>query len=195
MIKYFEGYKPVIITRRVTWQLPFQGWYKCNIDGASRGNPGPSSLGFCVRNDEGDLIYAREVDLGETTNVAAEARAIVQGLEYFVEHNLHPLILETDSLVMKKVIEGEYCLNLFFWATDKYRLRDQNAMVSHEYIAHKKEAESAHLFLHLFHNPFLMHDLSVEGADDKLSEWFLLEWNSLDQHERWGDFANFNRLV
>ncbi|XP_019225001.1 PREDICTED: uncharacterized protein LOC109206620 [Nicotiana attenuata] len=108
MIQYFEGYKPVIITRRITWQLPFQGWYKCNTDGASRGNPGPSSLGFCVRNDEGDLIYARAVDLGETTNVVAEARAIVQGLEYCVEHNLHPLILETDSLVMKKVIEKEW---------------------------------------------------------------------------------------
>ncbi|XP_019256417.1 PREDICTED: uncharacterized protein LOC109234822 [Nicotiana attenuata] len=44
---------------------------------------------------------------GVTTNVVAEAKAILQGLEYCVEHDLHPLILETDSLVMKKVTEGE----------------------------------------------------------------------------------------
>ncbi|XP_075098976.1 uncharacterized protein LOC142175870 [Nicotiana tabacum] len=108
MIQYFEGYKPILITTRVTWQLPFHGWYKCNTDGASKGNPGPSSLGFCVRDDEGDVVYARAVDLGVTTNMVAEAKAILQGLEYCVEHDLHPLILETDSLVMKKAIEGEW---------------------------------------------------------------------------------------
>ncbi|XP_075095079.1 uncharacterized protein LOC142173397 [Nicotiana tabacum] len=106
MIQYFEGYKPTLTTTRVTWQLPFHGWYKCNTDGASKGNPAPSSLGFCMRDDKGDVVYARAVDLGVTTNVVAEAKAILQGLEYCVEHDLHPLILETDSLVMKKVIEG-----------------------------------------------------------------------------------------
>ncbi|XP_019233145.1 PREDICTED: uncharacterized protein LOC109213772 [Nicotiana attenuata] len=85
----------------------FPGWYKCNTDGASKGNPCPSSLGFCVRNDEGDAVYAKAVYLGVTTNVVVESKAILQGLEYCVEHDLHPLILETDSLVMKKVIEGE----------------------------------------------------------------------------------------
>ncbi|XP_070054663.1 uncharacterized protein [Nicotiana tomentosiformis] len=108
MIQYFEGYKPILITTRVTWQLPCHGWYKCNIDEASKGNPGPSSLGFCVRDDEGDVVYARAVDLGVTTNVVAEAKAILQGLEYCVEHDFHPFILETDSLVMKKAIEREW---------------------------------------------------------------------------------------
>ncbi|XP_019237121.1 PREDICTED: uncharacterized protein LOC109217336 [Nicotiana attenuata] len=108
IIQYFEGYKPILITTRVTWQLSFHGWYKCNIDGASKGNPGPSSLGFCMRNDEDDVVYARALDLEVTTNVVVEAKAILQGLEYCVEHDLHPLILETDSLVMKKVIEREW---------------------------------------------------------------------------------------
>ncbi|XP_075107108.1 uncharacterized protein LOC142180085 [Nicotiana tabacum] len=100
MIQYCEGCKPILITTRVTWQLPCHGWYKCNTDGASKGNPRPSSLGFCVRDDEGDVVYARAVDLGVTTNVVAEAKAILQGLEYCVEHDFHPLILETDSLVL-----------------------------------------------------------------------------------------------
>ncbi|XP_070034187.1 uncharacterized protein [Nicotiana tomentosiformis] len=75
---------------------------------SSKGNPGPSSLGFCKRDDEGDVVYARAVDLGVKTNMAAEAKAILQGLEYCVEHDFYPLILKTDSLVMKKAIEGEW---------------------------------------------------------------------------------------
>ncbi|XP_009804158.2 uncharacterized protein [Nicotiana sylvestris] len=121
--QYFEGYKPILITTRVTRQLPFHGWYKCNTDGALKGNPGPSLLGVFVRNDEGDVVYARAVDLGVTTNVVAEAKAILQGLEYCVEHDLHPLILETNSLVMKKVIEGE-CDPLWVIANDVKKIRE-----------------------------------------------------------------------
>ncbi|XP_070031692.1 uncharacterized protein [Nicotiana tomentosiformis] len=68
--------------RRQGQMLPCHGWYKCNTDGASKGNHGPSSLGFCVRDDEGDVVYASAVDLGVTTHVVAEAKAILQGLEY-----------------------------------------------------------------------------------------------------------------
>lgn len=42
MIKYFEGYKPYIVTKRVAWQLPYEGWFKCNTDGASGGKLRPS---------------------------------------------------------------------------------------------------------------------------------------------------------
>ncbi|XP_075084894.1 uncharacterized protein LOC142168132 [Nicotiana tabacum] len=108
MICYFEAYKPVLLTKRVTWQLPDARWYKSDTDGASKGNPGPSSNGFCVRNEVGDLMYTKADNIGVTTNVVAEAKAILQGLEYCVTHDLHPLILETNSLVLKKVIEGKW---------------------------------------------------------------------------------------
>ncbi|XP_070044606.1 uncharacterized protein [Nicotiana tomentosiformis] len=48
MISFFDGYKPYMVTKRVTWQLPYEGWFKCNTDGASRGNPRPILYGFCV---------------------------------------------------------------------------------------------------------------------------------------------------
>lgn len=53
-------------------------------------------------------MYARAMMIGETTNIVVEAKAIVEGLEYCVDHDLLPLILKTDSLVMKKIIEGEW---------------------------------------------------------------------------------------
>lgn len=53
-------------------------------------------------------MSAKAVETGEATNIMAEAKAIVEGLAYCVEKQLHPLILETDSLVIKKIIEGEW---------------------------------------------------------------------------------------
>uniref|UniRef100_A0A1U7WSS4 Uncharacterized protein LOC104226894 n=1 Tax=Nicotiana sylvestris TaxID=4096 RepID=A0A1U7WSS4_NICSY len=100
-------YSPVIVTKRVIWQLPFTGLYKCNTDGASRGNPGPSSYGFCVRNEERDLVCAKAQHLEEMTNIVVEVKAIEEGLSYCVAHDLHPLLLETDSLGIKNVIDGD----------------------------------------------------------------------------------------
>lgn len=60
-----------------------------------------------MRNHEGDLVFAKAKEIGETTNIVAEAKAIVEGLVYCVERQLHPLIMETDSLVMRKIIDGE----------------------------------------------------------------------------------------
>ncbi|XP_070054786.1 uncharacterized protein [Nicotiana tomentosiformis] len=108
IIMYMEGYGPIIMTKRVAWKLSYNGWYKCNTDGASRDNPGPSSTGFCVRDSAGDFVYARAHQLEETTNIVAKARAINDVIHYCVEHDLHPLILETDSLRMKKIKEGEW---------------------------------------------------------------------------------------
>ncbi|KAH0689217.1 hypothetical protein KY290_017352 [Solanum tuberosum] len=47
-------------------------------------------------------------EIGDTTNIVDEARAILKGLSYCVDHELHPLILETDYMLMKKVVEGDW---------------------------------------------------------------------------------------
>lgn len=107
MIEYFEEYKPLMMTKRVTWKFSYKGWHKYNTDGASRDNPGQSSFGFYMRDSGEDLVYARAVKIEETTNIVARAKAIVDGFSYCVAHDLLPLILETDFLVMKKNIEGE----------------------------------------------------------------------------------------
>ncbi|XP_075100663.1 uncharacterized protein LOC142176572 [Nicotiana tabacum] len=108
MIRFFEAYKLVVITKRITWQLPNERWFKCNTDGASRENPGPISYGFCVRNYVGDVVFAKVEQIGNTTNMVAKARGIMEGPSYYIQMDFHPLIIETDSMVMKKIIEGEW---------------------------------------------------------------------------------------
>lgn len=53
-------------------------------------------------------MYAKEQLLVDTTNIVAEAKAIKDGLSFYMEHDLHTLILETDSLLMKRIINGEW---------------------------------------------------------------------------------------
>ncbi|XP_070047234.1 uncharacterized protein [Nicotiana tomentosiformis] len=72
-----------------------------------RGNAGPSSYGFCVRDHEENLVFAKAKEIGEETNIVAEAKAIVKGLAFCMERQLHPLIMETDSLVIRMIIDDE----------------------------------------------------------------------------------------
>ncbi|KAH0745918.1 hypothetical protein KY285_007575 [Solanum tuberosum] len=78
------------------------------MDGSSKGNPGPSSSAFCIRDDQGNLMYAEGNMIGISNNLIAEVVAIRLGLEYCRIHNLLPLILETDSLATMKMIEGAW---------------------------------------------------------------------------------------
>lgn len=87
--------------------MSLKGTFKYNTDASSKDNPGPSSIAFCIRDWSGDLNYARITRISNTTSLQAEAMAILDAIEYYVTHHMMPLIIETDSLIMKKVIEGE----------------------------------------------------------------------------------------
>ncbi|XP_075074491.1 uncharacterized protein LOC142162083 [Nicotiana tabacum] len=108
IFRFFEGYKPYVVTKRVIWQLPYHGWFKYNTDGASRGNPGRCSYGFCVRDCARELVYAKAIEIGLSKNIIDEAKTIVEGFYYCVDMQLYPLIIGTNLLVMKRTIDGEW---------------------------------------------------------------------------------------
>ncbi|XP_070017375.1 uncharacterized protein [Nicotiana sylvestris] len=85
--------------------MPSEGWVKVNTDGASRGNPGKSSIGVCVRNQEGDVIYALGKEINEATNTEAKALAFLEALKIGNEHNYNNVWLQTDSMPIKKFVE------------------------------------------------------------------------------------------
>ncbi|KAH0665042.1 hypothetical protein KY285_026248 [Solanum tuberosum] len=63
----------------VRWIPPPINWVKCNTDGASRGNPGPSSAAFCIWDYSGSIVVAKGFKIHNTSNLVAEARAIREG--------------------------------------------------------------------------------------------------------------------
>lgn len=48
LVKFFEKYTPTLCFKIVRWIPPFLGSFKCNSDGASKGNPGLSSGHFVL---------------------------------------------------------------------------------------------------------------------------------------------------
>lgn len=75
-MQYLEGYKVVYNFKMVKWVSPPINLNKVNIEGSSKDNPGPSSVAFCIRDHEGNLIVAKKIRIQEMTNLIAEAIAI-----------------------------------------------------------------------------------------------------------------------
>ncbi|XP_019242654.1 PREDICTED: uncharacterized protein LOC109222796 [Nicotiana attenuata] len=108
MIKMMEQYTPKLKYTKVLWELPDHGWIKVNTDGASKGNPGRSSIGFVLRNEVGDVIYACGKEIHEASNTVAEAKAIYEALRFCVQHDYILIDLHTDSMLLKNLITGEW---------------------------------------------------------------------------------------
>jgi ribonuclease HI len=76
-------------------------------DGASRNNPGEAGAGiFILRNGEPIERIARY--LGTTTNNIAEYTAAIIGLEQAVKLGASRVILNADSELLVKQINGQY---------------------------------------------------------------------------------------
>ncbi len=89
-------------------------------DGASRGNPGPASIGIVFFEVESNNIGVtsqtgskREIAtvseaIGIATNNIAEYSALVRGLEYALQKGFTELVVKADSELMIKQLKGQY---------------------------------------------------------------------------------------
>jgi ribonuclease HI len=79
-----------------------------NVDGGSRGNPGPAAIGVVVRGEGGEVIADAAEPIGTATNNVAEYRALLRGIELAAEHGATALSLLGDSELVVKQVRGEY---------------------------------------------------------------------------------------
>ena len=77
-------------------------------DGASRGNPGPSSIGVVLLDPEGVAVRELGAAIGEATNNVAEYRALEVGLEMAADLGVEELDVRLDSELLVKQVNGEY---------------------------------------------------------------------------------------
>jgi len=78
-----------------------------NIDGASRGNPGPAAFAFVIART-GLPPVEEAATLGNTTNNVAEYTALVKALEAAADLGLQRLQIFSDSELLVKQMNGEY---------------------------------------------------------------------------------------
>lgn len=77
-----QKFRKRLFYKVVIWKYPEDAWVKCNTDGVSKGNPGISTYAFCVRDSNGNLLYAEANNIGLATNVMAEATSVLKAIHY-----------------------------------------------------------------------------------------------------------------
>ena len=78
-----------------------------NIDGGSRGNPGPAGYGVHIERSDGSRVELKE-SLGIATNNVAEYRGLLAALAWAARHGVSRLHIRSDSELLVKQMRGEY---------------------------------------------------------------------------------------
>jgi ribonuclease HI len=82
--------------------------YRANIDGGSRGNPGPASYGVVIRNPRGEVVAKLKKYIGRMTNNVAEYYGLIAALDYAQSHGIRALRVESDSELLVRQMRGQY---------------------------------------------------------------------------------------
>lgn len=77
-----------------------------NVDGGSRGNPGPAGYGVHIRH--GDDIVELKGALPLATNNVAEYNGLLAALRWAAANQISTLRVRADSELMVKQMRGEY---------------------------------------------------------------------------------------
>lgn len=125
------------------------------VDGASRGNPGPASIGVVFQDEKGRGLKNISLKIGETTNNVAEYMALVFALQEASLMRLEALQIFTDSELMARQFSGEYKIK-------EPSLKLLNLLVSH--------LRSAFREVTLTHVPREKNKLADKQANKALDE-------------------------
>ncbi|MEW5762844.1 MAG: reverse transcriptase-like protein [Bacillota bacterium] len=83
-----------------------------NIDGASRGNPGPAAAAVIVTDGEGNVLAEQARYLGEATNNFAEWAALEDAVELLArmarDHGPVRAVVRSDSELLVRQFNGDY---------------------------------------------------------------------------------------
>jgi ribonuclease HI len=83
--------------------------YIIYVDGSSRGNPGPAGIGvaaFETSKDEPVIEISKYIGL--TTNNVAEYEAVIHGLKWMIDADIHSAVIKLDSELAYKQLTGTY---------------------------------------------------------------------------------------
>jgi ribonuclease HI len=79
-----------------------------NVDGGSRGNPGPAAIAAVASEPGGAVLTERSERIGEATNNVAEYRALLLGIELARELGADQVELVGDSQLIVRQVQGSY---------------------------------------------------------------------------------------
>lgn len=78
------------------------------IDGASRGNPGPSGIGIVFFDDKKNVVKKIFKFIGNATNNVAEYTAFIYALQEALIDRYEDVKIASDSELLTRQLRGEY---------------------------------------------------------------------------------------
>ena len=82
---------------------------KVYIDGASKGNPGPSAVGIVIKDEHGNIIEEiSEYISSNFTNNEAEYHALIKALQACRRLRANEVMVYSDSTLLIRQVTGEY---------------------------------------------------------------------------------------
>lgn len=121
--------------------------FQANIDGGSRGNPGPASYGVVIRDLKGKIIARLKKYIGHSTNNVAEYFGLIAALDYAETHGIRALRILSDSELMVKQMRGQYKvksedLRPLFERAKKMSQSLESFRIEHVYREQNREADA-----------------------------------------------------
>jgi ribonuclease HI len=121
--------------------------WRANIDGGSRGNPGPASYGVVIRDPRGEIVARLKKYIGRTTNNVAEYYGLIAALDYAQSNSIRALRVESDSELLVKQMRGQYKvknadLRPLFERARKMSQALESFRIDHVYREQNREADA-----------------------------------------------------
>jgi ribonuclease HI len=82
--------------------------FVANVDGASRGNPGPASYAVILRAPDGTTRFEVAKYIGRATNNVAEYYGLITALDYAASQGISRLLVRSDSELLVRQMQGRY---------------------------------------------------------------------------------------
>jgi ribonuclease HI len=126
---------------------PVAAAYRANIDGGSRGNPGPAAYGVVIRDAKGDIVAKLKKYIGRMTNNVAEYYGLIAALDYMQSQGIKALRIESDSELLVKQMRGQYKvrspeLQPLFERARKMSQALESFRIDHVYREQNREADA-----------------------------------------------------
>ena len=127
-----------------------------NVDGASRGNPGPSGIGYCIHDEAGKIIEKGGEFIGFATSRLAEYHAMRKGIERAIELGYKTARFISDSLMVVNQLNGIFSV------------KNQDIISIYNDIESKLDYFDAVSFTHVPRSQNTIADSEANAAIDKL---------------------------
>lgn len=126
---------------------PAAAAHRANIDGGSRGNPGPAAYGVIIRDGRGEIVAKLKKYIGRMTNNVAEYYGLIAAMDYAQSHSIRALRIESDSELLVKQMRGQYKvksedLRPLFERAQKMSKAFDSFRIEHVYREQNREADA-----------------------------------------------------